>query len=197
MKYLYILLAVIVITSCNSVKYTHSGDVNSRLDFRKGKWLLNDVTSFKNIRKDGLTEMANERFSELIGNRLLVVSNMKGLLIPSNISPSLDKSILKDIKNGTGYDYFIDIRTKNISNEVGVLGASNSQTDPSKNIGEVVLSIYDLNMFKIIYSQTVVGKLVVSEKDNDYALSKNSNLIIHSALKRIMKKIKKNQIKVK
>ncbi|WP_281979655.1 hypothetical protein [Tenacibaculum mesophilum] len=197
MKYLYILLAVIVITSCNSVKYTHSGDVNSRLDFRKGKWLLNDVTSFKNIRKDGLTEMANERFSELIGNRLLVVSNMKGLLIPSNISPSLDKSILKDIKYGTGYDYFIDIRTKNISNEVGVLGASNSLTDPSKNIGEVTLSIYDLNIFKIIYSQTVVGKLVVSEKDNDYALSKNSNLIIHSALKRIMKKIKKNQIKAK
>lgn len=197
MKYLYILLAVIVITSCNSVKYTYSGDVNSRLDFRKGKWLLNDVTSFKNIRNDGLTEMANERFSELIGNRLLVVSNMKGLLIPSNISPSLDKSILKDIKNGTGYDYFIDIRTKNISNEVGILGASNSQTDHSKNIGEVTLSIYDLNMFKIIYSQTVVGKLVVSEKDNDYALSKNSNLIIHSALKRIMKKIKKNHIKAK
>nr|WP_299034849.1 hypothetical protein [uncultured Tenacibaculum sp.] len=197
MKYLYILLAVIVITSCNSVKYTHSGDVNSRLDFRKGKWLLNDVTSFKNIRKEGLTEMANERFYELIGNRLLVVSNMKGLLIPSNISSSLDKSILKDIKNGTGYDYLIDIRTKNISNEVGVLGTGSSQTDLSKNIGEVTLSIYDLNMFEIIYSQTVVGKLVVSERDNDYALSKNSTLIIHSALKRIMKKIKKNQIKVK
>ena len=197
MKYLYILLAVIVITSCNSVKYTHSGDVNSRLDFRKGKWLLNDVTFFKNIRKDGLTEMANERFSELLGNRLLVVSNMKGMLIPSNISASLDKSILKDIKNGTGYDYFIDIRTKNIANEVDIFGAGSSQTDPSKNIGEVTLSIYDLNMFKILYSQTVVGKLVVSEKDNDYALSKNSNLIIHSALKRIMKKIKKNQIKVK
>ncbi|WP_299008911.1 hypothetical protein [uncultured Tenacibaculum sp.] len=197
MKYLYILLAVIVITSCNSVKYTHSGDVNSRLDFRKGKWLLNDVTSFKNIRKEGLTEMANERFYELIGNRLLVVSNMKGLLIPSNISSSLDKSILKDIKNGTGYDYLIDIRTKNISNEVGVLGTGSSQTDLSKNIGEVTLSIYDLNMFEIIYSQTVVGKLVVSERDNDYALSKNSTLIIHSALKRIMKKTKKNQIKVK
>lgn len=197
MKYLYILLAVIVITSCNSVKYTHSGDVNSRLDFRKGKWLLNDVTSFKNIRKEGLTEMANERFYELIGNRLLVVSNMQGLLIPSNISSSLDKSILKDIKNGTGYDYFIDIRTKNISNEVGVLGTGSSQTDLSKNIGEVTLSIYDLNMFEIIYSQTVVGKLVVSERENDYALSKNSTLIIHSALKRIMNKIKKNQIKVK
>lgn len=197
MKYLYILLALIVITSCNSVKYTHSGDVNSRLDFRKGKWLLNDVTSFKNIRKEGLTEMANERFYELIGNRLLVVSNMQGLLIPSNISSSLDKSILKDIKNGTGYDYFIDIRTKNISNEVGVLGTGSSQTDLSKNIGEVTLSIYDLNMFEIIYSQTVVGKLVVSERDNDYALSKNSTLIIHSALKRIMNKIKKNQIKVK
>lgn len=197
MKYLYILLALIVITSCNSVKYTHSGDVNSRLDFRKGKWLLNDVTSFKNIRKEGLTEMANERFYELIGNRLLVVSNMQGLLIPSNISSSLDKSILKDIKNGTGYDYFIYIRTKNISNEVGVLGTGSSQTDLSKNIGEVTLSIYDLNMFEIIYSQTVVGKLVVSERDNDYALSKNSTLIIHSALKRIMNKIKKNQIKVK
>lgn len=197
MKYLYILLALIVITSCNSVKYTHSGDVNSRLDFRKGKWLLNDVTSFKNIRKEGLTEMANERFYELIGNRLLVVSNMQGLLIPSNISSSLDKSILKDIKNGTGYDYFIYIRTKNISNEVGVLGTGSSQTDLSKNIGKVTLSIYDLNMFEIIYSQTVVGKLVVSERDNDYALSKNSTLIIHSALKRIMNKIKKNQIKVK
>ncbi|MEE4001372.1 hypothetical protein V1T75_13590 [Tenacibaculum sp. FZY0031] len=197
MKYLYTLLVAIVITSCNSVKYTHSGDVNSRLDFRKGKWLLNDVTSFKNTRKDGLTEVANERFSELIGNRLLVVSNTKGILIPSNISTSLDKSILQDIKKSTGYDYFIDIRTKNISDEVGVLGTGSSQTDLSKNIGEVTLSIYDLNMFEIIYSQTVVGKLVVSERDNDYALSKNSTLIIHSALKRIMKKIKKNQIKVK
>lgn len=159
--------------------------------------MLNDVTSFKNTRKDGLTEMAKERFSELIGNRLLVVSNTKGVLIPSNISARLNKSILKDIKNGTGYDYFIDIRTKNISNEVGILGAGSYQTDPSKNIGEVILSIYDLNMFEIIYSQTVIGKLVVSERDNDYALSKNSGLIIHSALKRIIKKIKKNQIKVK
>lgn len=182
-------------TSCNSVKYVHSGNVNSRLDFKEGKWLLNDVTSLKNRKDYGLTKIASENFSELLGNRLLVVNTKKGILIPGVISENPDKSILKDIKNGSGCDYFIDVRIKKASDEVDIFGAGNDLMSSNENVGEVNLTIYDLNLLEEIYSQSVVGTLFIPENQNNFALSKSANSIIATALEKIMKKIRKNQIK--
>ena len=182
-------------TSCNLVKYVHSGNVNSRLDFKEGKWLLNHVISSKNVKEYGLTKKANEKFSELLGDRLLLVDTKKGILIPGVISENPDKSILKDIKNGSGCDYFIDVRTKKTSDEVDVFGAGNDLMSSNENVGEINLTIYDLNLLEEIYSQSVVGRLFVPENQNNFALSKSANSIITTGLEKIMKKIKKNQIK--
>lgn len=194
MKFTHLLLIVLIITSCNSVKYVHSGDVNSGLNLKKGKWLLNDVTSVKNDKEYDLTKLANEQFYELLENRLSLVSETKGILIPNSIPYDVDKSILRDIKNGTGYDYFINIKTKRIADEVDVFGGSNNVMSSSENIGEITLTIYDLNILEEIYNQTVVGKLFVPENQESFRISKSSNDIIRSGLKRILKKIKKNQI---
>lgn len=195
MKKILFILVVIIITSCNSVKYVHKGNANSRLDFKEGKWLLNHVTSSKNVKEYGLTKIASEKFSELFGDRLLLVNTKKGILIPGVISENLDKSILKDIKNGSGCDYFIDVRTKKTSDEVDVFGAGNDLMSSNENVGEVNLTIYDLNLLEEIYSQSVVGTLFIPENQNNFALSKTSGSIIASGLKKIMKKIRKNQIK--
>lgn len=65
----------------------------------------------------------------------------------------------------------------------------------NENVGEVNLTIYDLNLLEEIYSQSVVGTLFVPENQNNFALSKSANSIIATALEKIMKKIRRNQIK--
>ena len=119
MKKIFALLIVITFTACHSTKYTHSGNVNSRLDFKKGKWLLHTVEAPKSI-KESLTNIASEKFTELLGNRFSDVNTTRGILLPANITTNLSKADLKDIKNGTGYDFFIKINATVISDEVGI-----------------------------------------------------------------------------
>ncbi len=179
-------------TACHSTKYTHSGNVNSRLDFKKGKWLLGTIEAPKSI-KEGLNNIANENFTELLGGRFSDVNTTRGILIPSNITNDVSKSVLKDIKNGTGYDFFIKINAAIISDEVGVLGGSDLISS-SENRGELRLVIYDLNFLEEIYSQSVVGKVFVAENDDNIALTASAGSIVKKGLERIMKKIEKNKI---
>ena len=193
MKKTLVLLVVITFTSCHSTKYTHSGSVNSRLDFKKGKWLLHTVEAPKSI-KESLTNIATEKFTELLGNRFSNSFTTRGILLPSNITKDLSKAVLKDIKNGTGYDFFIKINAAIISDEVGILGQGNIMSS-SENRGEVTLTIYDLNLLEEIYSQTVTGNVFVPENQDNLALTASGTSIIKKGLERIMKKIEKNQIK--
>ena len=120
-------------TSCHSTKYTYSGNVNSHLDFKKGKWLLHSVEAPKSI-KESLTNIATEKFTELLGNRFFVINITREILIPANITTNLSKIGLKDIKNGIRFDFFIKINAAVISDEVGVLGLGNIMSS-SKNTG--------------------------------------------------------------
>lgn len=193
MKNILALLIVITFTACHSTKYTHSGNVNSRLDFKKGKWLLHTVEAPKSI-KESLTNIATEKFTELLGNRFSNSFTTRGILLPSNTTKDLSKADLKDIKNGTGFDYFIKINVAVISDEVGVLGQGNIMSS-SENRGEVTVTIYDLNLLEEMYSQSVVGNVFVPENYDNLALTKSAGSIILKGFKRIMKKIHKNQIK--
>lgn len=193
MKKIFALLIVITFTACHSTKYTHSGNVNSRLDFKKGKWLLHAIDAPKSI-KESLTNIATEKFTELLGDRFSDSFTTRGILLPSNITNDLSKAVLKDIKNGTGFDYFIKINAAVISDEVGVLGHGNIMSS-SENRGEVTVTIYDLNLLEEMYSQSVVGNVFVPENYDNLALTKSAGSIIIKGFKRIMKKIHKNQIK--
>ncbi|WP_275315198.1 hypothetical protein [Tenacibaculum bernardetii] len=193
MKKILALLIVITFTSCHSTKYTHSGNVNSRLDFKKGKWLLYTIDAPKSI-KESLTNIATEKFTELLGNRFSDSFTTRGILLPSNINNDLSKADLKDIKNGTGSDFFIKINATVISDEVGVLGQGNIMSS-SENRGEVTVTIYDLNLLEEMYSQSVVGNVFVPENYDNLALTKSAGNIIIKGLERIIKNIHKNQIK--
>ncbi|QXP72453.1 hypothetical protein H0I31_01765 [Tenacibaculum sp. AHE15PA] len=193
MKKILALLIVITFTACHSTKYTHSGNVNSRLDFKKGKWLLYTIDAPKSI-KESLTNIATEKFTELLGNRFSDSFTTRGILLPSNINNDLIKADLKDIKNGTGSDFFIKINAAVISDEVGVLGQGNIMSS-SENRGEVTVTIYDLNLLEEMYSQSVVGNVFVPENYDNLALTKSAGSIIIKGLERIMKNIHKNQIK--
>ncbi|CAM1352677.1 hypothetical protein [Tenacibaculum insulae] len=193
MKKILVLFVVLILTACHSIKYTHSGNVNSRLDFKKGKWLLHTVEAPKSI-KESLTNIANEKFIALLGNRFSDVNTTRGILLPANITTNLNKTDLRDIKNGTGYDFFIKINATVISDEVGDLEIG-KVISSVENIGEIRIDIYDLNLLDILYSQSVIGRMHISESNDNLAFSTSTNNIIIKGFKRIMKNIHENQIK--
>lgn len=194
MKKLFTLLTLVILISCNTVKYTHSGNVNSRLDFKKGTWLLN-TSQIPFAINSNITAIAKEEFTGLLGNRFSEVNEKRDIILPGKIPKELDKFILKDIKNGTSVDFFINITSVIIANEVGVFGETSTLMSSSENTGEITIDIYDLNLLEKFYSHTVKGRLFVSENKDDFGLSKDANSIIITAFKRALKKIKKNHIK--
>lgn len=193
MKKVFFILIIIVFGSCHSTKYYHSGNVNSRLNFQKGKWLLKNIESPKNIQ-DVLTKIANEEFETLLGKRFSIATNVGGVFVPNTIPNDPSKSVLKDIKNGTGYDFLINIKAKKISDEVGFLETGNTVSSV-ENSGKITLEIYDLNLLEKIYSQSAMGKMHIPKNNENFGFSKSADNIIITGLTRMLRKIKKNQIK--
>jgi hypothetical protein len=193
-KTLTLLIIITTITSCHFPSYIHSGDVNSSLDFRKGKWLLNNVESPKRISSI-LTKIANEEFSELLGENFSTLNQTKGILIPLNTTnKDLSKSTLKDIKNGTGFDFFINVKAKTNKNEIGDLQIGSVDSHLENNV-EISIEIYDLNLLERFYFHSVIGSLSIQENNQDFAFAKGTENLIIKGFEKIMKKIKKNERK--
>ena len=188
-----ILCLVILLGSCHLPKYTYLGNVNAGLDFNKGRWLMNDIEAPQRI-KANLTDIAIEDFTSLLGDRFSTVRDAKGALIPAEIPYNPSKTLLKDIRNGTGFDFFIDIKAKVNRDDIGDLQIGKTYST-KRNSAEVTLTVYDLNLMENIYSQTVVGTLNIDKNSRDFAFAKGANNLIISGFNRIMKKLEKNQVK--
>ncbi|WP_233882178.1 MULTISPECIES: hypothetical protein [Tenacibaculum] len=194
-KTLILTIIIIVFTSCHFPYYRHSGNVNSSLDFRKGKWLLNNIEAPKGVGYI-LTEIADEKFSELLNERFSTVPKSKGILIPmiKKNSNNLSKSTLKDIKNGTGFDFFINIKAKQNKNEIDDLQIGSVDSDLENNV-EISIEIYDLNLLERFYFHSVIAGINIKENNQDFAFAKGTENLIIKGFEKIMKKIKKNEIK--
>ena len=192
-----VILTIIIISflSCHFPNYRHSGNVNSSLDFRKGKWLLNNIESPKGVNYI-LTKIAREKFSKLLGERFSTLNESKGILVPliNNNNNNLRKSTLREIKNGTGFDYFINIKAKTNKNEIGDLQIGSVDSRLENNV-EVSIEIYDLNLLERFYFHSVIGNLTVKENNQDFAFAKGTENLTIKGFKKIMKKIKKNERK--
>jgi len=186
-----LLILAILLISCHVPKYTFSGDVNYKLDFSKGKWLLGDVKAPASIT-DKLTTNASEVFKRLLGDRFYTTRTVQNILIPAIISDVPSASVLDDIKNGTGFDYFISITTKGIRNDLGNIQIGDIDS-PVKNTAEVILVIYDLNSLDEFYRQSVSGDLSIQKDTKDFAFAKSANDMIVSGLNKMMKTIEKNR----
>ncbi len=174
-------------------KYVHKGDVRGGLNFTQGKWLLNTVEAPWPIEND-LTQTAVHTFQKLLGHRFSTVEDQYSLILNKMLPDHLDASVLMDIKTKTGFDYFIDIRAKKIKNEMGDFQIGTLDSDV-ENKGTVTLRVYDLNLQKQIYTQTVEGTLFAHENRSEFAFAKSANNLIRAGLQKMLKKIKKNQVK--
>jgi len=166
--------------------------------------LLNEIESSYIIRPQ-LTEIVKKEFSKYLKGNLYILNKTNGLMLPPKIPLNPSKQILKEIKAGTQFDYFINIKAKIIKNNVGsiTLGTSddnnqvfNDDSDDYSNGDEskvrVTLEVYDLNNFNVIYSQTVIGITQLDYDSKETTFAKDSYSLIITALHKIIKKIEKN-----
>jgi hypothetical protein len=192
---LFVLCLLILQTSCQSSKYIFVDSTQKiGVDFTKGKWLLNEIDC-PEYSKDGLTLIATDYFKKNVKNRFFYINDINGLLITRKIYLNPNKTKLKELKDGTGYDFFINIVANKNDSDSGV--------DLYGNKSEVFLEIYDLNLQQIVYSKHVIGYTGQGEKSvfggstvaqnviNNIPLYKSSNTLMKKSLKKILKDLKK------
>lgn len=196
---------LLLFSSCQSPHYILMTGQRTGVDFSSGKWLLNELDCPKNS-KDKLTEESLKFFRKNLGDRVSYIHDVKGLLVPRKINLNPNGLKLKELKEGTGYDFFINISTRKNRSDLSSLELYQNDYGSERNEASVILEIYDLNLKQIIYSQNIVG---ITNKGNtksmwetqksdklidNVTLYKNSNALMIGALKRIFKDLKKRSI---
>ncbi len=190
MRFIKFGIIAILFSSCYTATYTFSPESsNYGIEFRKGTWLLNTIESPFYLKEE-LTETAIDHFRNYLGDDLFYIGDTPALLSSQNIPLNPDKEHLKALKSGTGFDYIINIKAKEIKDELGGLQVS-SDDFPGTNLATVTLEIYDLENLEIIYLQHVRGSVSPQRIKEDVSFITTSEQIIKKSLKKIFKKIKK------
>ncbi|WP_430409386.1 hypothetical protein [Kordia sp.] len=188
MKKSILLICIILLTSCHTASYMH--DIESTpygIDFKEGKWLLNEIESPKSIQPK-LTKIAYDNFQKKLGDRLKKAEDLTTISL-SYIPINPGKNHLKRIKKESGFDYLINIKTSISENEIGALKIGQTYSE-KKNVAEAILEVYDLNTLEIIYTRKVIGQVSIDNDDNeDFSFVKSANGIMISCLKKILRKI--------
>lgn len=203
---LFFILISICLSSCTTASYTFATGQRTGVDFTSGKWLLNELDCPSNS-KDRLTEKSLQYFKKHLGERLFYIHDVKGLLVTQKINLNPGKTKIKELKDGTGFDFFINISTRKNKSDFSSLELYQNDYDRGRNEGSVIVEIYDLNLQQIIYSQNVIGSTSkVTDPPNgntqksgklvdNIMLYKNTDQLVEGALKRIFKDLDKRSVK--
>ncbi|MFH7004112.1 hypothetical protein [Flavobacterium bizetiae] len=203
---LFFILIFICLSSCTTASYTFATGQRTGVDFTSGKWLLNELDCPSNS-KDRLTEKSLQYFKKHLGERLFYIHDVKGLLVTQKINLNPGKTKIKELKDGTGFDFFINISTRKNKSDFSSLELYKNDYDRGRNEGSVIVEIYDLNLQQIIYSQNVIGSTSkVTDPPNgstqksgklvdNIMFYKNTDQLVEGALKRIFKDLDKRSVK--
>lgn len=196
MKKITLLLICLQLMSCAFPTYvTQDQKMQSGLDFNNGKWLLNTIDAPYFVSKK-LTKIVIEDFNKQLKKDLSYVPLTKGLLLPPNISFNPDRKELTDLKEGTKFDYFINIKAKVVKEEIAAVDYSSHNNLLQEHHNEIVfvLEIYDLNNLEVIYSKTINGSVAIDKNSNNLILAKTTDGLILGAYKKIKKDINKKSL---
>lgn len=176
------------------------------VDFTSGKWLLNELDCPKNSR-DKLTSETLEYFRKNLGERISYINDVNGLLITRKIPLNPNKTKLKELKDGTDFDFFINIVSTKNKSDFSSIELYQDENDLGKNESAVTLEIYDLNLQEIIFSQKTIGiaqkkstESVWGTKKSDKLIDnitfyRNTDKLMLGALNRIFKNLNKTSVK--
>mgnify|MGYP003608057114 CR=1 FL=1 len=153
----------LIFSSCSPPTYLFTTGQRTGVDFTQGKWLLNELDCPKDS-KEKLTQKTLEFFRDNLHDRLFYINDVNGLLITRKNHLNPNRIKLKELKDGTGFDFFINIVTSKNKSDFWSIELYQNEYETGKNKSTVILEIYDLNLQEIIYSQKVIG---IDEKTED------------------------------
>jgi hypothetical protein len=202
----FLCFIALITLSCSTPSYvlTNHGQTIG-VDFTRGRWILNELDC-PSDSKEKLTLMSYDFFKKKLNDSLFYIKDVKNLLIARKIPLNPNVTKLKELKDGTGFDYFINISTKRNKNEMNSIELYQSDNEVALNQSEVTLEIYDLNSKLIIYTQRVVGSTSKEKKISVWQTPKSDKLIDNinfykstnglmlGSLKKILKDLKKKSI---
>lgn len=196
LKKTFYILIFLNFYSCRfpSYYFTQSSQ-NTGLDFTNGKWLINDIDCPPYIYKQ-ISDLAYNDFKTLLSNRLYTVYSERAIILPKTITINPSKKLIKEIKTGTNFDYFINIKASSIKKQFGNVDLTPHKFySDRKNSVEVIIEVYDLNLTEVIYSQSVVGSIASARDNNDVHFSQNNKNLIINSYKKLMKNIIERSLK--
>ncbi len=183
---LKVLLFALVLQSCSLPSYTYIKPKQTGVDFTKGQWLLYNIESPAGIMST-VEKRALDDFGSVLGSRLVYYPESKGMMIRQNLTTDLSKSAIREIKAGTGLDYFIILKTGTPDSSLGAISfTQNAMTPEQSNSGSAELEIYDLNAEMIIYEQKVVGTTTRTRDGEDVHFSKTARDLCLGAYRKLM-----------
>ena len=186
------LLLPLLLLSCSTPSYVFLNPVEQTgVDFNEGKWLLNSIDGNSSVN-DMIYKKAVEDFTGFVGNRLSETGTTNGLLLPAKIPLHPSQKQIADLQIGTKSDYFINIKTEAVKDEMGSVSLSpRSVQDNRQNVSAVTLEVYDLKNSVVIYSQTSQGSAQrPDDTAGDVHLVKSSQGLLLGAYNRLIKDIK-------
>lgn len=146
MRHLFLFFALALCWGCSDSVYRLDNQENTnKLMLWKGHWLMGDIKADSEY-KDKLTRLVRREFSKHIGDRLHYPENDPSLLLLPKTPLHPTWKQIRDLKTGTGYEYYINIKFSNSRDEAH-----------GRSYAEVTVEIYDLNRLEVVYTQTVNG----------------------------------------
>lgn len=191
-----LLFISILFISCNFPSYQFVKKQNTGVDFSKGKWLLNEVEAPLKI-KEKLEEKSYKDLKSFLGDRLTQFGNAKGILINARTPTNPTKNQLQELRNGTNFDYFINIKAGILKDDLGSLSISTQNLNNfDENKSQVILEIYDLENLQIIYSNKIIAITQTPQNSSsDVHFSTSSENLIINGYKKLIKDLSKKSIK--
>lgn len=194
-KLILFFIFMLFVVSCSLPSHSFQNPKQTGVNFSDGKWLLNTLDAPEDVSQK-LEQKIIKDFSESLATRLTYYPNSKGLLMAQKIEMQLDKRKIRNIKVGTGYDYFINIKAEKIKDDLGAMSFKQNNLFPAElsNSSYVEMEIYDLNREIVIYSQKVISSTRRSKDNDKIHFSKSSNELLIHAYEKLFQDLKKNSI---
>ena len=195
MKNLIILISLCFLYSCSLPSYSLKNKYEpTTIDYSHGKWLLNSIDVNGLVLKK-IEPQLLEEFSSSLGERFTYYPKTLDIMIPRNIGMNPTKKQLKEIKQLTGFDYFINVKGDVLKDELGMISGTKLDKNLRSNSSYMELEIYDLNNEIIIYSQKVTGTSSRQEDNHDVYFSKSAIEILNKSFDKLLKDIQSKTVK--
>ncbi|PIB27556.1 hypothetical protein BFP77_11750 [Maribacter sp. 4U21] len=191
------IIILLLLSSCNTPKYTTMFDSGKYLDFGEGKWLLNQTKSNSKIFDAELYNTSLNEFRKILGDSLLELNDIrKNRLVESRISFDLDKDKLLELKEQTNCNYLINVKGVILHQGLGAVSVPTDQLDfYSSNESAVEIKIYELTTGVEMSSSSVFAKTVdqgeISKNNSIPRLNTSSHTAMLMAAKKLIRKYDK------